>query len=113
MHVKKPHIIGETVLKPACPEIVQLMLGPKEVKKIGKVPLSADTSKRRIVDMSNDILETLIKKIKTSPKFSIHIDETTDISKKAELLSVVRFVDGDSITEEYLFCEESPERTTG
>ena len=63
--------------------------------------------------MSNDILETLIKKIQEFPKFFIQIDETTDISRKAQLLSVVRFVDVDSITEEYLFCKEFPERTTG
>ena len=89
------------------------MLGSKEVKEVNKVPLSADTIKRRIDDMSNDMLETLIKKLKTSPKFSIQIDETTDINKKAKLLSVVRFVDGNSISEEYLFCKELPERTTG
>ena len=110
---KKPHTIGETLLKPACLEIVRLMLGSKEVKEVSKVPLSADTIKRRIDDMSNDMLETLIKKLKTSPKFSIQIDETTDINKKAQLLSVVRFVDGNSISEEYLFCKELPERTTG
>ena len=70
------------------------MLGPKEVKEVRKVPLSADTIKRRIDDMSNDILETLIKKIKASSKFCIQIDETTDISKKAQLLSVIRFAQG-------------------
>ena len=92
------------------PEIVRLMLGPKEVKEVSKVP-SANTIKRRVDDMSNDILETLIKKIKIPPKFFILIHETTDISKKAQLSSVVRFVDGDSITEEYLFCKELPECT--
>ena len=63
------------------------MLGPKEVKEVSKLPLSADTIKRRIDDMSNVILETLIKKIKAFPKFSMQIDEI-DIGKKAQLLSV-------------------------
>ena len=89
------------------------MLGPKEVKEVRKVRLSADTIKTRIDDMSNDIIETLIKKVKASPKFSIQIDETTDIRKKAQLLSVVRFVDSDFITREYLVCKELPERTAG
>ena len=77
------------------------------------MPLSADTIKRRIDDMSNDILETLIKKIKAFLKFSIQIDETTSISKRAQLLSIVRFVDCDFITDEYLFCKEVPQRTIG
>ena len=72
------------------------------------MPLSADAIKSRIDDMPNDILK-LTKKIKAPPKFFIQIDETTDTSKKAQLLSVLRFVDGDSITEEYLFCKELPE----
>ena len=51
---------GILLAKLACLEIVRLMLGPKEVKEVSKVPLSADTVKRRIGDMSNDILETVI-----------------------------------------------------
>lgn len=57
---KKPHTIGETLITPACMEIVRLMLGANEVKEVNKVSLSADTMKRRIDDTSSDILETLI-----------------------------------------------------
>ena len=31
---KKPHTIGESLLRPTCLEIVRLMLGPKEVKEV-------------------------------------------------------------------------------
>ncbi|GFT64484.1 protein FAM200B [Nephila pilipes] len=34
---KKPHTVGETLIKPACMEIVRLMLGPNEVKEVNKV----------------------------------------------------------------------------
>lgn len=66
---KKPHSIGETLIKPACMEIVRIMLGPDQVKNVSIVPLSADTVKRRIEDMSSDILGTLITKLKTAEKF--------------------------------------------
>ncbi|GFT40272.1 zinc finger BED domain-containing protein 5 [Nephila pilipes] len=110
---KKPHTVGETLIKPACMEIVRLMLGPNEVKEVNKVSLSADTVKRRIHDMSSDILGTLIKKLLSAEKFALHIDETTDIKNKAQLIAIVRFVDEDFIKEHYLFCKEVPERTTG
>ncbi|GFT09902.1 zinc finger BED domain-containing protein 5 [Nephila pilipes] len=45
---KKPHTVGETLIKPACMEIIRLTLGPNEVKEVNKVSLSADTVKRRI-----------------------------------------------------------------
>ena len=59
---KQPHTIGEKQLKPACLEIVGLMLGKKEVEEIKKVSLSEETIKGRIDDMSSDILVTLINK---------------------------------------------------
>ncbi|GFR11536.1 SCAN domain-containing protein 3 [Trichonephila clavata] len=94
-------------------EIVRIMLGPNEVKEVNKVSLSADTVKRRIHDMSSDILGTLIKKLLSAEKFELQIDETTDIKNKAQLIAIVRFVDEDFIKEHYLFCKEVPERTTG
>lgn len=110
---KKPHTIGETLIKPACMEIVRIMLGPDEVKNVSTVSLSADTVKRRIDDMSCDILETLITKLRKTGKFSLQIDESTDIKNRAQLIIIVRFVDEDSIKEHYFFCKEIPERTTG
>lgn len=110
---KKPHTIGETLIKPACMEIVRLMLGPNEVNEVNKVSLSADTVKRRIHDMSGDILGTLVRKLILAEKFSLQIDESTDIKNMAQLIAIVRFVDEDSIKEHYLFCKEVPERTTG
>ncbi|GFS94332.1 SCAN domain-containing protein 3 [Nephila pilipes] len=94
-------------------EIVRLMLGTNEVKEVNKVSLSADTVKRRIHDMSSDILGTLIKKLLSAEKFALQIDETTDIKNKAQLIATVRFVDEDFIKEHYLFYKEVPERTTG
>ena len=70
---KKTQTIGESLLKPTCQKIVQLMLGPKEVKKVRKVPLSADNIKRRFDDISIDMLEILIKKIKASQNFSFRL----------------------------------------
>ncbi|XP_051784748.1 zinc finger BED domain-containing protein 5-like [Erpetoichthys calabaricus] len=110
---KRPHTIGETLIKPACMEIVRLMLGPNEVKEVNKVSLSADTVKRRIHDMSSDILGTLIRKLILAEKFALQIDESTNIKNKAQLIAIVRFVDEDFIKEHYLFCKEVPERTTG
>ncbi|GFU34243.1 SCAN domain-containing protein 3 [Nephila pilipes] len=110
---KKPHTVGETLIIPPCMEIVRLMLGPNEVKEVNKVSLSADTVKRRIHDMSSDILGALIKKLLSAEKFALQIDETTDIKNKAQLIAIVRFVDEDFIKEHYLFCKEVPERTTG
>ena len=80
---KKPHAVGETLIRPACMEIVRLMFGPNEVKEVNKVSLSADTVKRRIHDMSSDILETLIQELLSTEKFSLQIDETNDIKNKA------------------------------
>ena len=85
----------------------------KEAEEIKKIPLSAETVRRCINDMPHDLLETLIIELKISGKFSIQIDGTTDINKQAQVLTVVRFVDENSITEEYVFCNQLPKRTTG
>ena len=110
---KTPHTIAETVIMPACTAIVNKMLGPQAAKEISKVSLSDSTIGRRINDMSVDIEAAVLGKIKTSGHFSLQLDESTDVSGHAQLLANVRFVDGDRIRENFLFCKPLPNKTTG
>ena len=100
---KKPHTIAESFMLPACKAIVNEMLGPDEVQEVKKVLLSDNTISRRIDDMSVDIETIVLEKIRIGKHFSLQLDEYTDISKNVELLANVRFVDGDTIRENFLF----------
>ena len=110
---KKPHTIAESVIVPACTAIVNKMLGPQAAKEIAKVPLSNSTIGRRINDMSADIEDVVLEKIRLSGKFSLQVDESTDVSGHAQLLGFVRFIDGGEIRDNFLFCKCLPHNTTG
>src|SRR5262249_3743086 len=84
---KKAHSIGEELVLPAAIRISEICHGQKFGEKIRKIPLSNDTVSKRIVDISNDQLQQLITRIKDSPKIAIQLDETTDVSNMAQLLS--------------------------
>ncbi|KAJ4444553.1 hypothetical protein ANN_06348 [Periplaneta americana] len=62
-----------------------------------------------VSDMANDIQDIMKDKIKSSQKFSLQIDESTDISGHAQLLSYIRYIDGDVIA---IFLCKLPERAT-
>ena len=48
----KAHTLGESIILPACKKIVSTMLGNGAALKISKIPLSNDTVRRRILEMS-------------------------------------------------------------
>ena len=102
----KPHIIGETLVKPAAMQLAKNMLGREAENKLSLVPLSNDVVKSRINDIGKDILCQVVANLKARPtKFSVQLDETTDVANLNELIAFVRYVKGQEI-EELLFCKQ-------
>ena len=101
----KPHTIGETLVKPAALKMANIMLGKAAENKLSQIPLSNDTISSRIDDMSNDILAQVVADLISSPaKFSLQLDETTNVSSLSQLAVFVRYVKDDMIKEDFLFC---------
>ncbi|XP_068209156.1 protein FAM200C-like [Palaemon carinicauda] len=91
---KKPHTIGETLVKHCALEMAKIVLGEHAAKKLSQVSVSNDTVHQRIKDMSQDIITQVVRKIKQSPaKISMQIDESTDVSNHSQLLVFGRDVD--------------------
>ena len=63
--------------------------------------------------MSQDIESQVIANIKEAKSFAIQLDESNDITGKAQLLAFIRFVCNEDITEQFLFCKPLPERSRG
>lgn len=111
---KKPHTIAETLVKPCALDIVEIVCGKDEKKKVEAVPLSNDVIHSRIVEMSSNVLKQVIEELNASPfPFSMQLDESTDVSQCSQLLVFVRYVKHDTrlIKEEFLFCHSLLETT--
>jgi ribosomal protein L10 len=65
------------------------VLGEKVAKQLESIPLSNDTVSRRISDMVSNVKEQLIEKVKASKYYSIQLDESTDVSNIAYLLTLI------------------------
>ena len=74
--------------------------------------MSANTVKRRIEEMAEDIENQVIIRVKNSPFYSIQLDESTHVSNKALLLSFVRVECELELQEELLSSLNLPGRTT-
>ena len=102
---KKPHNIGETLIKPCMLKASSLVLGESSSKKLAKISLSDSTIKTRIDELANDIECQVLHKIQTSPYFAIQCDETSDVTQLSQLMVYVRFLGSATIEEEMLFCK--------
>jgi hypothetical protein len=81
------------------------MLGKEAEVKLSQIPLSNDTISDRIEDMSKDILAQVVADLISSPaKFSLQLDETTDVSNLSQLVVFVRYVK-DGVIKYFLFCK--------
>jgi len=109
---KKPHSIGEQLILPCCKDIISNVLGSSELEK--HVSLSNDTVRRRIAEMSENILSQVVSKIQYSlfHFFAIQLDETTDVANLAQLCIYARYIYDKHLEDEFLFCETPSTRTT-
>ena len=110
---KKPHSIGETLIKPCVLKMADTMLGKDAERKLASISRSNSTIQRRIKDLSDDIKCQVVEEIKNAPfgLFAIQIDESTDISLCAQLMVYTKYIYNDTFKEEFLFCS-SLETTT-
>jgi protein involved in ribonucleotide reduction len=72
--------------------------------QLKNIPLSNHTISRRFQDISDNINDQLIDKLRNN-NFAIQLDEATDSNKDAYLICYVRFMDGVDIIEKLLFCK--------
>ena len=108
----KSHTIAESFIMPACKIIVRTMLGEEAECEVSKVPVSDNTINTRVDDLSNNI-SGILSEILQNNNFALQVDETTDITGKAQLLAFVRFENEGEIIENFLCCKELPETTKG
>ena len=108
---KKAHTISETLLKPCALVMANLVCGPEEAKKLSNVPLCNNTIKRRIDDMSKDIVAQVTQELRESQcRFRLQLDKSTDVASCSQLLVFARYLTGFAVKEEFLFC--SPLKAT-
>jgi hypothetical protein len=112
---KKAHTEAESIIAPALAIIVETMLGSDAAAKVKTVPLSNNTISRRIQDLSSDLQDQICEYFKepSCELWSLQIDESTDISGKAQLLAFIRFIKDGKFMNEYLFCKDLKDTTKG
>ncbi len=88
------------------------MLGEKAAKQLNVISLSDNIVKRRIDDMTEDVLKQLVSRIRASRFYALQTDESTDIASLANLLAFVRYEYNGEIHEDFLFCKLLPSHTT-
>uniref|UniRef100_A0A8C4TCW7 Uncharacterized protein n=1 Tax=Erpetoichthys calabaricus TaxID=27687 RepID=A0A8C4TCW7_ERPCA len=111
--MKKPHTVAETLIKPCVLHIVKTILGAEAARKVQQIPLSNNVIRSRVDDIGADILDQVVSDIKVSSvKISIQLDESTDIDNCSQLIVFIRYVKGNVIEEEFLFCKSLETTTT-
>lgn len=93
-------------------DMVKEVMDQSTADKLKTIPLSHDTVRWQIEDMSHDIKRQTSARLQESGHFAIQMDESADISSKAILIVYVRHAwDGD-FEEQFLCTRDLPTTTT-
>ena len=107
------HTVAENVIKPSFEIFMKTMLQQDLVNVLKALPLSNESIRRRVDEMSSDVESHLVKKSKTN-KFSIQLDESTVSDNRAILMAYARFIDdGCKLCKEMLLAKLLETDTTG
>jgi hypothetical protein len=107
----KSRTIAEGLIMPACKIIVRTVIGKEAEIEIDEVPVSDNTFSGRVGDMSHDFEDVLSEMLKNT-NFALQVDESADITNKAQLLAFVRFENEGEIMD-FCCCKELPKTTEG
>ena len=80
------HTVAENVIKPSFEILVKTMLQQDSVNVLKALPLSNDSIRRRIDEMSLDVESRLVEKLKTS----IVMQEASDALNKLQTVTLFR-----------------------
>ena len=84
--------------------MTEIVCGSDQRRKLEGIPMTNNVLKSRIDDISENILEQVMKELAASPfPFSFQLDESTDVSYCSQLVCYVRYVNGNEI-KEFLFA---------
>jgi len=108
----KPHTLAEILIKPLLVKVVKCMADEKTATMISSIPLSNNTVRSRIQDLSHEVKDTIISR-NGQTKFSLQLDESTDVAGLAVMMTFVRYEFSGIFHEDILFCKPLPSSTSG
>ena len=75
--------------------MAKLVCGLELANKLKTIPLCNNNIKRRIEDMSKDIVAQVTQELRESRcRFSLQLDESTDVASYSQLLVFARYTTG-------------------
>ena len=107
----RPHTDGEDVLKPALKIYLRMMQNKPLARELSAVPLSNNTVRRYIDDITDDLEVQLVTILRTT-KFSLALDESSARDSEVLLLAYTRIQHNNEFVKEMLFCKSLKTTTT-